>query len=291
MNFITYSFIAAVCFAISQVLNKLLSKHSIENKDSLMAYFMLSTSSFALFLFPFVPKELPSLEVIKLLLPAVSLFLLGYYFFFTGIFETDASSYAPLFQLQSAFVAILAFFLGIEHFAPSDYLWMAIMAAGAMIVSYHEKMSVRSFMSRGIFFIVLMQVCHSISNIFISWTLEQITPIQLLFWEHIIISFIFVIFWLIKRPRMNYTRGQVAPMFVSSYVVGIGVISLFQAFTENLTISSVIGLLSSPIVFLISMVASRFAPQLLEHHPAKVYALRGVGLIVILIGATQLILG
>jgi hypothetical protein len=43
--------------------------------------------------------------------------------------------------------------------------------------------------------------------------------------------------------------------------------------------------------FLITVVASRFSPQLLEHHSSKVYAVRAVGLLVILIGAVKLMIG
>lgn len=290
MNYITYSVIAAVCFAISQVLSKVLSKHSIENRDSLMAYFLLSTASFALFLLPFVPLELPSFELMKTLLPGVGLFLLGYYFFYTGIFQTDASSFAPLFQLQAGFVALFAYLVGIEQFSLGSYVWIALMAIGAMIVSYHEKMTLGSFFNRGIFFILLMQVCHAASNIFVSWSLDITTPLQFLFWEYVVIAGVFAAFFLIKRPKMSYSLPQIAPMFLSSYIVALGVIALFQAFTENLTISSVIGLLSSPIVFLISVLASKLNPAFLEHHSGKVYTIRAVGLIVILVAAVQLTL-
>jgi hypothetical protein len=118
--------------------------------------------------------------------------------------------------------------------------------------------------------------------------LTFVSPVQLLFWEYLLIEVIAIVFWVIKRPKMNYAFPQVWPMFLSSYIVGIGVISLFSAYAQNLTVSSVIGLLSSPIVFLISILASRFSPQLLEHHSAKVYFIRAIGLIIILIGAVKI---
>ena len=87
---------------------------------------------------------------------------------------------------------------------------------------------------------------------------------------------------------MNYQLSQIGPMFLSSYVVGIGVISLFSAYAQNLTVSSVIGLLSSPIAFVISILASKYSPQLLEHHSPKTYLVRALGLLVILLGAVQI---
>jgi drug/metabolite transporter (DMT)-like permease len=291
MNYIFWALLAAVCFALSQVINKLLSKHTINNKDSLMAYFMLTTFSFDLFLLPFVPWTLPNLEVIKLLIIITAAFLLGYYCFFAGIFDADASTFAPLFQMQAGLVGLLAFlFLG-ERFPLQNYAWMALLLGGAILVSFTEKMTPKSFLRKGIVMILLMQVCHAFSNLYVGYALKQISPVQILFWENILIGLIFVVFTLWKKPRLKYKRSHIMPMFVSSYIVGIGVISLFKAFSQNLTLSSIIGLSSAPIVFLISLIASRFSPTFLEHHPLKVYVVRGIGLLIILFGAYKIVTG
>jgi drug/metabolite transporter (DMT)-like permease len=289
MNYIFFAGTAAVAFAISQVLNKLLSKHSIDNKDSLMAYFMVATFTFGLTLIPFVPLTLPSWEVLQLLMFAAATFLIGYYFFFRGIFTTDASSVAPLFQTQAALVALLAFlFLG-ERFPLQNYLWMILLGIGAILVSFDEKMSVKGFLRPGIALILLMQVFHALSNVVVGVALNQVSPLTFLFWENMIIGLAAIVFILFKKPKMNYSLNQIIPMFISSFVVGIGILSLFRAFAENLTISSVVGLLSAPLVFVISLIASRFSPTFLEHHTSKVYFVRGLGLIIILVGAYQIV--
>jgi drug/metabolite transporter (DMT)-like permease len=291
MNYMFFAFVAAVCFATSQIINKLQSKHSIDNKDSMMAYFMLTTFSFGIILLPFVPFTFPSFALLELMGIAVGTFLLGYYFFFTGVFDADASSFAPLFQIQAALVGFLAFvFLG-ERFPAQNYLWMIALVLGAIFVSFNEKMTPKSFLNKGILFILLMQLCHAISNLFVGFTLKQLTPIQFLFWEDMMIGVVCLLFVLIKRPKMKYKATEIAPMFLSSYIVGIGVIALFNAFTQNLTISSVIGLLSAPIVFVVSLIASKFSPKFLEHHTPKVYLIRGIGLLIILLAAYKITVG
>jgi len=291
MNYLFFAFLAATCFAVSQILNKVLSKHSIDNKDSLMAYFMLATFSFAIFLLPFVPWTLPSVAVLKLMVVIVGTFLIGYYCFFSGIFDADASSTAPLFQMQAGFVGLLAIlFLG-ERFPLQNYFWMTILIVGAILVSFNEQMIPKTFFNKGILLILLMQVFHAISNLFVGFALKELTPVQILFWEDLSIGLVCVPFILIKKPKLNYPIKQIAPMFLSSYVVGIGVISLFRAFAVNLTVSSVIGLLSAPIVFVVSLIASRLSPTFLEHHPLKVYLVRGIGLLIILLGAYKIAVG
>lgn len=291
MNYLFFALTAATCFAISQVMSKLLSKHSIDNRDSLMAYFMMSSFVFGLLLLPFTPMTIPSIGIIKIIAVATVTFLLGYYAFYTGITEADASTIAPLFQMQAALVGLFAFlFLG-ERFPLQNYLWMMLLIVGAVLVSMDDKMSIKSFFNKGIALILLMQIFHAISSLFIGFALKELAPIQILFWEDMAIGVAGLVFILIKRPRLDYKLNQISPMFLSIFIVGVGIISLFKAFAENLTISSILGLLSAPMVFMISLAASRLSPELLEHHPAQVYLIRGAGLLVILLAAFKIALG
>lgn len=289
-SYIIFALIASISFAVSQILNKLLSKHSIDNSDSLFTYFMIASFTFGLVLIPFVDFTFPTIAMLKYLLGATSLLILGFYFFYKGIFTADATTFSPLFMLQAGMIGILAYvFLG-ERFPLSNYLWLILLIFGTLLVSFQEKMTIKKFFSRGVVFILLMQVVHSISNIFVGFSLRTISPIQLLFYEYMIVGIFAVFYILIKKPKMNYNFKQVSPMFLSTFITGIGGISLFQAFTQNLTVSSVIASLSSSIVFVFSILASSFAPQLLEHHTYKVYIIRGIGLVIILIGAAGITL-
>lgn len=291
MNYIALSFIAAGCFALNQIISKLMSKHGIDNPNSLMAYFLLASLAFGICLGPFVAFALPPLTLLPLVVSFVLLFLIGNYCFFTGIFKADASSFAPLFQLQAALVGLLAFlFLG-ERFSAQNYVWMGLLLLGAMLVSFNENMTIKSFFSRSILLILLMQVFHASSNLLVGLTLKGATPLQIIFWENIGIGLAFPLFYFWKKPKLQYPLAEISPMFLTTFITGLGVIALFSAFAVNLTISSVIGLLSAPLVFVISLIASRVSPQLLEHHTAKVYAVRAVGLGIILLGALKITLG
>ncbi len=268
-----------------------MSKHGLDNPDSLMAYFMLASLSFSLVLAPFVSFALPPVSLLPMVLAFVGLFLIGNYCFFTGVFKADASSFAPLFQLQAGLVGILAFlFLG-ERFSLQNYGWIGLLLIGAMLVSFNEKMTLRSFFNRGILLILLMQVFHASANLLVGLILRNASALQIIFWENLGIGLAFPLFYFLRKPKMNYSFNEVSPMFLTCFITGVGVIALFTAFSVNLTISSVIGLLSAPLVFVISLIASRVSPKLLEHHPAKVYAVRAVGLGIILVGAIKISLG
>jgi drug/metabolite transporter (DMT)-like permease len=219
---------------------------------------------------------------------AIITFAIGYYLFYTGIFQADASTFAPLFQLQGGLIAMLAFlFLG-ERFPLTNYLWISLLIIGAVLVTIDESMKLKSLLKKGVLLILLMQVFHAISNLFVGLTLKYIGPVEILFMQYLALGVILIPFYLAVKPRLKYSVKSLSPLFLASCISAVGAIFLFKAFQTNLTVSSAISLLNAPIVFIISVLASSFFPQLLEHHSRKVYILRAVGLLIILLGAFKL---
>ena len=183
MSYILLSFLAASFFALSLVFNKFVSKHKIDNKNSLMVYFMFASFLFSLILFPFTSHIIPGFDILLNIFIATTTFLVGYYLFFLGISDTDASVVAPLFQLQAVIVAILAFlFLG-ERFPVSNYFWITLIVSGVVLVSLDEKTNIKSFFKKGVIFILLMQLLHGVSNLFVGFSLQSVNFIDMLFWE------------------------------------------------------------------------------------------------------------
>lgn len=286
--YIIFSFIAAISFALAGVFNKFVSKHEIDNKDSMMTYFMLASFLFSFILFPFVSKSILSLSAFQPLIVSTITFLIGYYLFFTAIFQIDVSVFASLFQLQAACVALLAFlFLG-ERFPLQNYLWILLIILGAVMVSLDERMNVKSFFTRGVLLIIVMQFFHAVSNLFVGFTLKEITFLQVLFWENLVIGALLIPFVLVAKPRLSYPLKSILTLSIATFIGSVGAVFLFRAFQENLTISSSIALMSSPIVLGITILASQFRPELLEHHSLKVYLVRGIGVLLILFGAMRI---
>lgn len=291
MSYILLSFLAAFFFAFSQVFNKFVIKHKIKDKNSLMVYFMVTSLLFSLILFPFTSKILPPTETLWNIFIATTAFLIGYYLFFFGIADTDASTFAPFFQLQAAMIAFLAYvFLG-ERFPFSNYFFIGIIILGVILVSSDEKMELKFFLKKGILFILAVQVFHAVSNLFVGFSLQKIGFMDMLFWECAIIGVYTIPFYLITRPKINYPTNSIVCFGIATFLSSFGALFLFKAFEQNLTISSTISLMSSPIVFIITVLASKFKPDLLEHHSIKIYAIRGIGLIFILFGVLKLSLG
>lgn len=286
--YIFFSFIAAVGFAFSGVVNKFISKHAIKERWPFLFYYYLTFFPFVLII-PFIAKlQTPAGNWSNLFLYSL-FFFLGNICFFTAVFKIDASVLAPFFQLQSAFIAILAFlFLG-ERFPLLNYMWIGLILIGAVLVSLDERMHIKTFFQRAIFLIIFMQIFYAISNLYAGFALKAMDFWNLTFWTTLISAFIVLaIVPSLAKFKLKASFKQVKPVILSNFFSFIAVISLFAAFQTNLTISSAISLLSSPIILGITILASRFRPELLEHHTSRVYLVRGIGVLLILFGAMRI---
>ena len=282
MHYTIYALLASTFFAFSTLMSKFASKHRITSANSLMGYFLLASSTLTIFLVPFTALTIPPITILWKILIAVITFLVGYYLFYRGIFETDASSFSPLFILQSALIAFFAYiFLG-ERFPLSNYLYLLLIIFGAVLTNFDESISIKSFFKKGVLYILGMQVLHAISNLFVGFAITTLTPIDYIFWQYLIITILTGIYFMIVKPKLSYSPKTLTPMFLAAWLGGIGAIFLFTAFQTNLTITATLSLLSAPIVLVITFLASRFYPSLLEHHSGKIYLLRSIGLLIIL---------
>ncbi len=286
--YIFLSLFAACCFAGSVIANKYLAKHLISNHQSLFTLTMFGFAPFLAIVPLASPIYLPAEALTPLTLYAL-FFTSGIYLFTKVIYQLDASTVGPLFQLQGVLVVILAAIFLNEHFSAINYIWMAAMVAGAMLVSVNERFNPQVFNKWGLLCILVMFL-HAWSNIFIGKALQVTGLTQVLFFGYLINVGIATIYWIFKKPKILYPTKTLAIVLARSAFQFIGASALFYAYRQNVSISSVIGLMSAPIVFLVTVVASSFKPSLLEHHSYKVYIFRGIGLLIIIISAASLTL-
>jgi len=254
-------------------------------------YYYITFVPFIL-LIPFFSKiQIPADSWLNLFLYSL-FFFLGNVCFFTVIFKTDASVFAPFFQLQAAFIAILAFlFLG-ERFSLANYLWVGLILVGAILVSLDEKMTFKTFFQKYIILIILWQLFHAVANLYAGFILKQMNFWNLGFWSTIVSTLIVLAAVpLLAKFKLKVSFHQLKPLFVVNFFSFIGAASLFAAFQTNLTISSTISLLTAPVVLLISIILSKFKPEFIEHQTGKVYLIRVIAVIITLFGAFKISLG
>ena len=287
-SYILLSVLAAVGFALAGVVNKYTSKHAVKERWPLLFYYYLTFLPFA-FLIPLFSRiQVPTESWLTLFFYSL-FFFLGNVCFFTAIFKTDASVFASFFQLQAAFIAILAFLFLSERFPLVNYLWIGLISVGAVLVSLDERMTVKTFFRKATLLIILMQLFHALSNLYAGFALKRIDFWNLTFWSTLVSSLLILILVPpLAKFKLKVSLNQLKPLFAVNFFSFIGATFLFAAFQTNLTISSAISLLTAPIVLFISILLSKLRPEFLEHHTNKVYLIRTIGVILILFGALKI---
>jgi len=291
MSYIFFALLAALAFAIGALINKFASKHAIHDWKKLWVYFVGTYSLIAVVLTPFISTITWPKEALAEIILNSFFFLLGVAFWMMSILRIDASVATPLYQTQGVAIAILAFlFLG-ERFPLASYIWLAVIIIGCVIVSLDEKLRLNSFFSRGVMIMILANILFAVSNLWVGLSLRTQTNGNIMFWGTVTNLIFLSLFLLIRRPDIRISFNAYKPMVPAGVVQFIGVVCILTAYQQNITLSAVLSLLSSPIVFVVTFFTSKFFPQLLEHHSPKVYAIRAIGLVIILFAAIKLSLG
>ncbi len=288
-SYIIFSFLAATLFALSNLTNKFASKHKISNPWVMFFYSCIAFIPSLIIIPLFFDVSIPTTGWQYIFLFSL-FFFTGHIFFISALYKLDASTFAPFFQLQSVFVLILAFlFLG-ERFPAQSYIYILIMIVGSILVSLDEKISLKSYFRLAILLIISMQFFHAISNLFVGFALKSMNSFTAIFWGDITTIFLALLtipFIKVKNLK-TITFPKFKPLIFAGFFSVFGAASLFSAFQTNITISSVIALLTSPLVLAFSIIISIIKPNFLEQHTTKVYIIRSIGVLLILIGAIKL---
>ena len=288
--YMLYALGAALLFTLSGLVLKFTSKHRFEN-DWVMFFYLELTLLPALILFALVfDVSLPSGGWWFIATAGITQ-LVGNAAYTLALRRIDASTAAPFFQLQGAFIALLAFlFLG-ERFAPINYLLLLVILLGSVLVSYTDQMTWRTYLSLGTLFIISTQLFHALSNLFVGLTFPYASATSVLFWMMLTsVIMTLILIPLFYRGSLRTTSAHIKPLLVNGFCAIFGAGALFVAFQTNLTISGVLGLLSAPMAFVIILVLSWFKPGLMENNSRKVYLIRFLGIVIIFTAAAVLTL-
>ena len=274
--------------SLSSLVAKFVSKHHIDNPWSLLFYSELTFIPFLLLLPCLFPVVLPQRGWPYIVCYSAAFFV-GQALFIKAIYQVDASTFAPFYQLQAAFIAVLAsVFLG-ERLSFLKYVCILLMVAGAVVVTFDERLNIRSFLRLATILIVGQQFFHAISNLFAGFALRAMNSFTFLFWGDLTVSLLAISAApLVGLKHFKVSASQIKPLFVSGLFSVTGAALLFTAFETNVTVTSALALLTAPMVLLLTCLSSTFRPELLEHHSPPIYALRAAGLALILVGALGL---
>lgn len=285
MSYVLLAWLAALTYAAVGVSSKLITKYSVSNPwlmNFLWSVFIaLNLWLVGLFMGVKVPETWGSLIVV-----GIYNCLLGV-FYVLALYKLDVSVLSPFGNLRTAITAILSLLLLGEVLSMGQYLLITLIFVSGAVLTYDEKLKLKSFLQPAIGIAFLFVLFASLWNISIKQSISEVGYWATTIWSYIL-SVLFLgltapLFWQdFKRVKAK----QVGVVFLLSVGSVAGALFSFKALETNVSISSAI--INLPLSAVAAFLLSFFAPTLLEKHPIKVYLIRFTAAVVMIISALQL---
>ena len=289
MSYIFLTLLAALFYSFGGISGKIATKHKISNLFSLLFWLNIT----ALIFVPFLWIKSGQIQN-----PFHLSFLIFILFFATAsalmwwvLYNMDVSIFQSLFSAQSIFVTILAFFMLGEKFSAIVYIAIALMILGGFFISYDEKSKLKAVFNKNILLMVLVILLFAFSDIFAKKVLNAgLDPWNFKAWSLVGLAIIFIPSYFFAKKEIKISFNQVSPLLLNNFFNIVAHVAIYYAFLSNVTISQALAMFGSFFTLIITSIASKLYPKWLEHHSAKVYLIRSVGGIFLVISAILVIL-
>lgn len=292
--FMFLALIAAVFFSFSSFLDKFILTHKLKNADS---YFILQgIVSFLLYpilLIFFNGISIPDADAwLPLALSGITA-ALGLIIYYRLMGSADYSAVSPLMQARILFTIPLSYFILQEFYGFEVLAFMLAVLLGAVLITVDEKSSLRTIISKNRVLATGLFICFmwAFSNLLSKPVLQALSPENFIFWRNVF-SFAFLVAMLpvLLKGRAGEVLAQdsrrALPYIILLLLVAFaGMQLMFSAMKFSVSITesllNVIGLIAVALAFLLS----RISPGIIaEKHSARIYAIRALGALLILIG-------
>lgn len=285
MPFYIYALIGSAVSGLFVIVAKLTSKHSISNPW--LFNFLLTTVSL-LFTVPpalYYHGAFPN-SWWPIILAAIFMTLFNISYIFSN-YNLDVSVFMPLFNFRGIFAVLIGFAFFGEKLTFNKLIFVAVIILAGVFSSMDEKFNIKSFFKRSIAIGILTTFFLAVENAFIKQALVSDSLWTTNLWIAIL-NFVLLV------PTIPLFKKELKTLDVE-HVLPVGAMGLFgtittfaanMAYKTNLGISSLI--MNLPFSMIFAFMFSIFAPQLLEKHTPKIYAIRFVSTAVMIWAAMQL---
>lgn len=285
MSYILFAWVAVIFFGFEIIVSKLILKHTITNP---WLFNFIASLCFVCYVIPValinhagIPKDW------NFILEAAIINTLIFILNSLNIYMVDVSILNPFGNLRAAFGVIFSgIFLG-EILHSYQYFLIALMFFAGIFASIDEKLSPKSFFKWPILLVIINMAISGFIGILINrsssingfWT----TNLWMFFLTQILLLLTIPLF---KNSLKKVTKKRLYPIAIVSLFGFIGTFAVNKAFTQNVGITN--SITSIPSAMILAFCFSIFAPKLLEKHPLKVYIVRFISAIVMIIAAIKL---
>ena len=285
MSLYFFAWIASLLFGLEGIVAKLINKHSIGNPWLLnflwMFFILIFTIPVALFYgvsFPIYWIYIVFGSIFFALASILNTFALS---------KLDISVFVPLFSFRTVMAVLVGSFVLQEILSVNQYFLILVIFIFGLFVSIDENFSLKSFFSWNILIALACMLCYVFSAMFLKmsvnvngfWNTTLWFPLVGQFWLLFTVPFF-------KSTIVKVNWRQYSMIAVIAFIGVLGMLSANAAYAKNVSIASAI--ISLPLSMVIAFLFSVFAPELLEKHTYKVYIIRFVAAIVMIVAALNL---
>ena len=203
-------------------------------------------------------------------------------------------------QTKLLFAIPLAFvFLG-EFYGLKEFGLMALIFAGAVLTTYSMQRSLRALLldNKLLAIALLMSLSWALADLPVKAIVLEIGAPSFMVWRYLFtipVLAVFAIFLFKDEARKSFVknfRRTIPYTFIASIIGFAAMMFLFSAYEFSYTIPSALVLSQGVFVFAIAFIISKIKSSLIgEKEPLKVYAVRFVGVLLIISSIYFLITG
>ena len=285
MSVYLLAWIASIMYGVETLLAKVMSRHSISNPwllNFLWYFFVLiGTTILALYFGVGVPDSWTYIVFASFSYAAACTF------YTLSIYKLDVSVISPIFSFRTALAVLAGALLLGEILTSAQYILILIIFVAGMFVSVDEKFTIKSFFNKKIGLVFLCMIAVVLMAVFIKKAVAVTN-----FWDTTLWMAFLAQVWmcatipLFKKDISNVTPRQYWSIAAIAAAGVIATLAANAAYAQSVSIAAVI--ISLPLSMIAAFLVSRFAPELLEKHTLKVYAIRFAAAAVMIVAAINL---
>jgi len=282
-----------------------IAKYIISRKMSSFVSFIYMQGVVIMILFPILsyaiaPDKicLPPAEVIPFAYISGGTSIIAYLLMYYGLKRYDASSAVPLVGTKPIFVIPLSYIFLQEFYGMEAVLWILITMVGAILTTWDEKLKVKQLLSpnnKALWIFLLVALLYGAGNVAVKPAMKLATNFNFLIWRElawfgVLIAIMPLIFheedW---KSLGREWKGALWPVLLAVVSQYFAYILLFYALGFSVQISE--GLSATQGLFAVAagfLLSRRKSEIISERHDSKIYLMRMIGALLILVGIYKL---
>lgn len=288
---------AGLFFALRNTLNKYVISNRMRPVSWYYLYMILGLIAFPIISWLISPPVLPSASSMLLITISAAAAFVGSLIFIYALESGDVTTAMPILSTRPMFVLILSFVFLQEFYGFGLVLWVLMIVVGAILASFSESVGLKKILrSRNLGIFLFVTILYSIMGIASKPVLQEITSYNYLGWWNLVqipMLLVFTPFVFKKTEKEDFKKNWKKTMpyaIVEIAFLYLSTVAMFYSIKFSASLTESLAATQGMFTVVIGFVLSFVNPKLLaEKHTKKIYLLRLVGALLILIGVYKIL--